>query len=95
MAQSEKVSEHAYQRGRNQFGTLGSGIHSLEVSWVDKIYESRVAEALGLEVGQVTLLIHSASRRDAWQAICVLLNLAFALALKRTAWSTTRRLRSG
>ncbi len=62
MAQPEKVSEQAYQRGRTQLGTLGSGNHFLEVSRVDQIYQPRVAEALGLELGQVTLLIHSGSR---------------------------------
>ena len=62
MAQPEKVSEHACQRGRKQLGTLGSGNHFLEVSRVDQIYEPRVAAALGLELGQVTLLIHSGSR---------------------------------
>ena len=62
MAQPEKVSEHAYQRGRKQLGTLGSGNHFLEVSRVDQIYQPRIAEALGLELGQVTLLIHSGSR---------------------------------
>ncbi len=61
MAQPEKVSEHAYQRGRTQLGTLGSGNRFLEVSRVDQIYQPRVAEALGLELGQVTLLIHSGS----------------------------------
>ena len=62
MAQPETVSEHAYQRGRKQLGTLGSGNHFLEVSRVDQIYEPRAAAALGLELGQVTLLIHSGSR---------------------------------
>ena len=62
MAQPEKVSERAYQRGRKQLGTLGSGNHFLELSRVDYIYQPRVAETLGLESGQVTLLIHSGSR---------------------------------
>ena len=62
MAQPEKVSEQAYQRGRKQLGTLGSGNHFLEVSRVDQIYQPRVAAALGLELGQVTLMIHSGSR---------------------------------
>jgi tRNA-splicing ligase RtcB len=61
-AEPEKVSKHAYERGRKQLGTLGSGNHFLEVSRVDQIYQPRVAEALGLELGQVTLLIHSGSR---------------------------------
>jgi tRNA-splicing ligase RtcB (3'-phosphate/5'-hydroxy nucleic acid ligase) len=62
MAQPEKVSEHAYNRGRKQLGTLGSGNHFLEVSRVDHIYEPKVAEALGIRLGQVTVLIHSGSR---------------------------------
>ena len=62
MAQPEKVSEHAYQRGRTQLGTLDSGNHFLEVSRVDQIYQAHVAEALGLQLGQVTFLIHSGSR---------------------------------
>jgi tRNA-splicing ligase RtcB len=62
MAQPEKVSEQAYQRGRKQLGTLGAGNHFLEVSRVDQVYQPRVAETLGLELGQVTLLIHSGSR---------------------------------
>jgi tRNA-splicing ligase RtcB (3'-phosphate/5'-hydroxy nucleic acid ligase) len=62
MAQPDKLSELAYQRGRKQLGTLGSGNHFLEVSRVDQILEPRVAQALGLELGQVTLLIHSGSR---------------------------------
>ncbi|HYB91682.1 MAG TPA: RtcB family protein [Candidatus Binataceae bacterium] len=62
MAQPGKISEFAYKRGRKQLGTLGSGNHFMEVSRVDQIYEPRVARMLGLELGQVTLLIHSGSR---------------------------------
>ena len=61
-AEPERVSEFAYNRGRRQIGTLGSGNHFLEVSRVDQIYEPSVAHALDLELGQVTCLIHSGSR---------------------------------
>ncbi len=61
-ADPDRISERAYQRGSKQLGTLGSGNHSLEVSRVDEIYDSKVADALGLELGQVTVLIHSGSR---------------------------------
>jgi len=61
-AEPERVSQFAYERGRKQIGTLGSGNHFLEVSRVDQIYETVVAQALGLELGQVTVLIHSGSR---------------------------------
>ncbi len=60
-ADPEKVSVHAYNRGKKQLGTLGSGNHFLELSRVDRIYEPKVAAALGLEADQVTVLIHSGS----------------------------------
>lgn len=62
IADPEKISEHAYNRGRKQLGTLGSGNHFLEVSRIDQIYDPHVAGALGLELGQVTVMIHSGSR---------------------------------
>jgi tRNA-splicing ligase RtcB len=62
MADSSAVSAMAYQRGRVQLGTLGSGNHFLECSRVDQIYDQATAQALGLELGQFTLLIHSGSR---------------------------------
>ena len=61
-ADPDRVSERAYKRGSKQLGTLGSGNHFLEVSRVDEIYDSKLADALGLELGQVTVLIHSGSR---------------------------------
>ncbi len=61
-ADPDRLSERAYKRGSNQLGTLGSGNHFLEVSRVDEIYDSKLADALGLELGQVTVLIHSGSR---------------------------------
>jgi tRNA-splicing ligase RtcB (3'-phosphate/5'-hydroxy nucleic acid ligase) len=61
-AEPERVSEFAYKRGSKQLGTLGSGNHFLEVSRVDQIYATDAAKSLGLELGQVTMLIHSGSR---------------------------------
>ncbi len=61
-AEPELVSHFAYERGRKQLGTLGSGNHFLEVSRVDQIYDTTVAQSLDLELGQVTVLIHSGSR---------------------------------
>jgi tRNA-splicing ligase RtcB (3'-phosphate/5'-hydroxy nucleic acid ligase) len=61
-ADPERISERAYKRGSRQLGTLGSGNHFLEVSRVDQIYDAAAAKALGLQHGQVTLLIHSGSR---------------------------------
>ena len=61
-ADPEAVSERAYERGRGQLGTLGSGNHFLEVQIVDKIFDESAAEALGLEAGPVLVMIHSGSR---------------------------------
>jgi tRNA-splicing ligase RtcB (3'-phosphate/5'-hydroxy nucleic acid ligase) len=62
LADPDAVSAQAYKRGRTQLGTLGSGNHFLEVGRVDQIYDANAARALGLEVGQVTMIIHSGSR---------------------------------
>jgi tRNA-splicing ligase RtcB len=62
MADPDAVSEQAYNRGRVQLGTLGSGNHFLECGRVDEIYNTEAANALGLELGQVTVIIHSGSR---------------------------------
>jgi tRNA-splicing ligase RtcB len=56
------VSRKAYDRGRDQLGTLGSGNHFLEVQVVDKIFDENVANVLGLFPNQITVLIHSGSR---------------------------------
>ena len=56
------ISEKAYERGRGQLGTLGSGNHFLEIQYVDEIYDEAGANALGLQVGQVTVMIHTGSR---------------------------------
>lgn len=56
------ISRKAYERGRAQQGTLGSGNHFLEVQYVDEIYDEKTANALGLFRGQITVMIHSGSR---------------------------------
>ncbi|MFC1624028.1 RtcB family protein [Candidatus Omnitrophota bacterium] len=63
------VSERAYERGRKQSGTLGSGNHFLEIQEVDEIYDEKRANLFGLFKGQVTIMIHSGSRGLGYQ-IC-------------------------
>ena len=58
----DHVSDRAYERGVSQLGTLGSGNHFLEVQYIDEIYDEEAAQAFGLDLGQVTVLIHSGSR---------------------------------
>ncbi len=66
-AHPAKVSERAVKRGLGQLGTLGSGNHFLEVGVVDAVYDSRLGGVLGLEPGQVTMLIHTGSRGFGYQ----------------------------
>ena len=61
-ADPEAVSERALERGKDQVGTLGSGNHFLEMEIVEEIFDRDVASALGIEVGQVAVMIHSGSR---------------------------------
>jgi tRNA-splicing ligase RtcB len=56
------ISSKAYERGRAQQGTLGSGNHFLEIQYIDEIYDARAANSLGLYEGQVTIMIHTGSR---------------------------------
>jgi tRNA-splicing ligase RtcB (3'-phosphate/5'-hydroxy nucleic acid ligase) len=56
------VSPRARERGAGQIGTLGSGNHFLELQRVEAIYAPQAADAFGLRVGQLTVLIHSGSR---------------------------------
>ncbi|MCX8109485.1 MAG: RtcB family protein, partial [Verrucomicrobiae bacterium] len=52
------VSTRAWERGREQLGTLGSGNHFLEVGYVEEIYDEEQAKALGLFKDQITVIIH-------------------------------------
>lgn len=56
------ISSKAYERGRAQQGTLGSGNHFLEIQYVDEIYDDIAANSLGLFEGQMTVMIHTGSR---------------------------------
>lgn len=68
-ADPDLVSDRAYQRGKNQVGTLGSGNHFTEVQYVDEIYDEKAADALGLFQDCVTITIHTGSRGFGYQ-IC-------------------------
>lgn len=68
-ADPDAVSERAYERGKAQSGTLGSGNHFLEVQIIDQLYDSRLCDEFGLDLGQVMVMIHSGSRGFGYQ-IC-------------------------
>ncbi len=66
-ARPDFVSDTALERGANQCGTLGSGNHFLEVQVVDHVDDAQAAKVLGLELGCVTVMIHSGSRGLGYQ----------------------------
>ena len=66
-ADPNAVSSRAYERGKNQSGTLGSGNHFLEIQVIDEIYDETAADVIGLDKGQVTVMIHSGSRGLGYQ----------------------------
>ncbi len=57
-----ECSERAFERGRDQLGTLGSGNHFCEIEVVDEVYDEETARAFGLSRGTVTVMIHTGSR---------------------------------
>jgi tRNA-splicing ligase RtcB (3'-phosphate/5'-hydroxy nucleic acid ligase) len=66
-ADPDSVSQRAYERGKKQSGTLGSGNHFIEVQAVEEIYDEKAASVFGLAKGQVTVMIHSGSRGLGYQ----------------------------
>ncbi len=66
-ADPSKVSDRAYERGRKQSGTLGSGNHFVEIQVVDEVYDEQKANSFGLFKGQITVMIHSGSRGLGYQ----------------------------
>lgn len=62
-ADPDKISDKAAKRGTPQAGTLGSGNHFLEVQVVKEIFDSHIANIMGItEIGQILVLIHTGSR---------------------------------
>ncbi len=61
-ADPDVVSQKAYDRGKDELGTLGGGNHFIEVQRVDKVYDESVADVFGLFEGQLVVSIHTGSR---------------------------------
>jgi tRNA-splicing ligase RtcB len=68
-ADPSAVSPRAYERGKAQSGTLGSGNHFLEIQVIDQLYDRQICDEFGLTLGQITIMIHSGSRGFGYQ-IC-------------------------
>jgi tRNA-splicing ligase RtcB len=61
-ADPAQVSDRARQRGAPQLGSLGGGNHFLEVQVVDQVRDPDAGAAMGLEAGQVCVMLHTGSR---------------------------------
>lgn len=61
-ADPARVSPRAKERGRGQIGTLGAGNHFIEVDVVERIFDDRAAEVMGLSPGTLAVQIHCGSR---------------------------------
>ena len=67
LADPDKVSDRARERGFDQIGTLGAGNHFVEVQVVQKIFDEKVAAAFGLFEKQICIMVHSGSRGFGYQ----------------------------
>ncbi|NQS99562.1 MAG: RtcB family protein [Candidatus Omnitrophica bacterium] len=66
-ADPTNISPRAYERGEKQAGTLGSGNHFIEVQVIDHINDQEIADVFNLHQGQITIMIHTASRGFGYQ----------------------------
>lgn len=66
-ADPDLVSERAYERGRQQLGTLGSGNHFVEIAVVDEVYDPSIAQRLGLVQESIAVTVHTGSRGFGYQ----------------------------
>jgi tRNA-splicing ligase RtcB len=66
-ADPDAVSDRAYERGKAQSGTLGSGNHFLEIQAIDQLYDRDICDEFGFQLGQITVMIHSGSRGLGYQ----------------------------
>ncbi len=91
-ADASKVSEKALHRGVPQIGSLGAGNHFLEIQRVAEIRHQKAAEAMALEEGAVTILIHTGSRGCGHQIATDYIRLAEQCVRKYEIWLPDRQL---
>ena len=66
-ANPDRLSKRAKERGMPQLGSLGSGNHFCELSYVAEVYDPKAAEAYGLSQDALTVMVHSGSRGLGYQ----------------------------
>ena len=57
----------AVEKSSSQLGTLGGGNHFIEIQYVDEILDKNLAEQFDLSENQITIMIHSGSRRFGYE----------------------------
>jgi tRNA-splicing ligase RtcB (3'-phosphate/5'-hydroxy nucleic acid ligase) len=57
-----KVSKRAIERGLPQMGTLGAGNHFIEIDLVEKVFDTKAANTMGIGEGCLVVQIHCGSR---------------------------------
>lgn len=61
------VPQVAIEKGSSQLGTLGGGNHFIEIQYIDEILDKNLADQFGLSENQITIMIHSGSRRFGYE----------------------------
>ena len=61
-ADPKHVSPRALDRGSDQVGSLGAGNHFIEIDVIQRVFEPKAAQAMGLVEGNLALQIHCGSR---------------------------------
>jgi tRNA-splicing ligase RtcB len=61
------VPKRAIEKGSGQLGTLGGGNHFIEIQYVEQIFDTDLAKSFGITENQITVMIHSGSRRFGYE----------------------------
>jgi tRNA-splicing ligase RtcB (3'-phosphate/5'-hydroxy nucleic acid ligase) len=61
-ADPKDLTQRALERGMPQVGSLGSGNHFIEIDRVEKVFDQRAAQVMGIQENCICLMIHSGSR---------------------------------
>jgi len=83
------LPDSARKKGGSQLGTLGGGNHFIEIQEVQTIYEPELAKHFGIFQNQITVMIHSGSRRFGYEIADYYMRSAARI---RNAVSTDRQL---
>ncbi len=66
-ADTDFISGESYERGKNYFGTLGSGNHFVEIQTADEILDENISEEYGIVKDMTYIMIHTGSRGLGYQ----------------------------